>query len=523
MFCQFISICEWTIKGISIIINKLLLYQYFLGCLMKKMEIWADSFHEGEWFLTNLSPFCKIQNTNYIYGFIPSHTLQITESINVNFTVFGSYKSWGNLPAKIEKLLDYGKPDIIIYDRDSDTIVLAIEETAAVPTGNQALQRCERIFGSAYLKTPFSYLLPEYGIHTDGQNRRTSIWPTLLALKLSIQFGVPSVSFMYSDSDNPEDYHKGTGLKSLFEYSYLQIKKHLNLLDENEKNRLKKVLSDQISLMCTFIVDQYTNIINYLPSVDQLRDQNFVDALAQKILDKRNSGNLNLDTFLNWPCKKDIGGASPLLGHINKDSFLSGIDTAVENNNGYVISQGVGSKPQSKESIDEWLLSQAKQSNKINIDYSCPVKSFLKTENGNYHITTSKNITYFIDNIAHLDTAFHDAFPKRKFKLSDLLSNHKDLPSFLYVSNSLKPNRIFGDPFTGQFATFSNLFCFTCSYERYRSSIIYLPYVSAGCFYDNSNTLVQNKGLSIYLLLADIIICNNGYVISMMEKGRLYA
>ena len=380
---------------------------------MRKIEIWADSFHEGEWFVNNLSSFCNTLNINYIYGFIPSHTLKLTNSSDVNFTVFGSYKSWKNLPAKIKKLLDYGKPDIVVYDRASDIIVLAIEETAAVPTGNQALQISERIFGSAYLKSPFSYPLPEYGIHTDGQNRRTSIWPTLLALKLSVQFGVPSISFMYSDSNNPEDYNKGTGLKSLFEYSYLLIKKHLNLLEKNDKEQLKKVLTDQISQMCLFIIDQHQNIINYLPSLEQLKDLKFVHALTQRILDLDNPEDLNLDTFLNWPCRKDIGGISPKLGYINKDSFLCGIETAIENDNGYIISQGVGSKPQRKEKIDEWLLSQTKQSKKINIEYVCPVTSFLKTENGNYHITTSKNITYFIDDISHVDSAFQNVFPKR--------------------------------------------------------------------------------------------------------------
>ena len=92
----------------------------------------------------------------------------------------------------------------------------------------------------------------------------------------------------------------------------------------------------------------------------------------------------------------------------------------------------------------------------------------------------------------------------------------------MYVCNSFKPRRIFGDPFTGQFAAFSNIFSYSSSYEKIRSTIIYFPYHSAGYFFDNNDKLIKNKGIMIYLLLADIIICNNGYVISMLEKGKLY-
>ena len=61
------------------------------------------------------------------------------------------------------------------YDANSREILFAVEETAATPTGNQAMQRCERQYGSARFRIPHWYLISEYGLHRDGGVRRDSI------------------------------------------------------------------------------------------------------------------------------------------------------------------------------------------------------------------------------------------------------------------------------------------------------------------------------------------------------------
>ena len=61
------------------------------------------------------------------------------------------------------------------YDANSREILFAVEETAATPTGNQAMQRCERQYGSARFRIPYWYLISEYGLHRDGGVRRDSI------------------------------------------------------------------------------------------------------------------------------------------------------------------------------------------------------------------------------------------------------------------------------------------------------------------------------------------------------------
>jgi len=491
---------------------------------MKSLELWTDSFHEGEWFIENISKHFLKASCLYIHNFIPQYTLQFDKENSLSITIFGSYQSWKNIPNKIEKLLELGKPDIVLYDREKDEIVIAIEETAAVPTGNQALQRCERIFGSAYHHIPFAYLLPEYGMHKDGGVRRTSIWPTLLALKLSLQFQVPSISLLYSDVDNPEDYSKGTGLAVLFKYSYYLIKRHLKILTQKESEELDAIITKEITQMCGFVVSQWENIIRFFPDMADFSNKENIDMLCKRILGDTASG-FDIDHFLNWPLCKDRTIPDEFkevaLGFINEEAFLIHVDKSVRENKGYVLSGGVGSKPQTKTDIDSWLKLQRKQSEIHDFEYKLPIKKFQETENGNFHITTSKNITYLIDSIDAVENAYQSTFPERKISLKKLLQKHELLPVFLYVCNSLKPRRMFGDPFTGQFSAFSNIFCYSGTYKKIRSAIIYLPYQSAGYFYDNGE-LINNKGMSIYALLADIIICNNGYAISLLENGKLY-
>ena len=112
------------------------------------IEIWSDSFHEGQWCCNELGNIVVSQggthSVKYINGFQPVHTLTSKE-FYIELIIYGSYKSWNPVPKPISDLLAWGKPDFIAYDPKTEKILFAVEETAAVPTGNQALQRCERL------------------------------------------------------------------------------------------------------------------------------------------------------------------------------------------------------------------------------------------------------------------------------------------------------------------------------------------------------------------------------------------
>ena len=123
-----------------------------------ELEIWADSFKEGEFILELINESFSGNGINYEYGFLPTLVVDIN-SKKIKFIVYGYYKSWEDIPKKISELLAFGKSDGIIYDPKDDKIIFVYEETAATHTENQSLQRLERTWYSAYQRVPFVYLL----------------------------------------------------------------------------------------------------------------------------------------------------------------------------------------------------------------------------------------------------------------------------------------------------------------------------------------------------------------------------
>ena len=111
---------------------------------MKIIELWSDSFHEGDWACSNLENLHKTNGytvrKTYQDGFLPVYEYVFPNEI-LRIKVYGSYTSWSPLPEAISKLISWGKPDFLAYDPESKKILFAVEETAAIPTGNQALQR----------------------------------------------------------------------------------------------------------------------------------------------------------------------------------------------------------------------------------------------------------------------------------------------------------------------------------------------------------------------------------------------
>ncbi len=249
---------------------------------MKDLEVWADSFKEGEWFVSNMSE--SFSNTNvsktFKRGFQPVFEFRRSGGESFTAYVYGSYRGWDPVPEVIERVLQYGKPDIILYDREEDDIFFAVEETAAVPTGNQSLQRLERVSFAAEEKIPFVYLLSEYGMHRDRGARRTSIWPSYMALKVSSQYKVPSLTLLYGSETQPEDYSVGTGVEDLSKISELFVREWLG---ENVTQEKKLIFRRVVEEMGDFIEDQVEEISPYLPGRDKLTSRDFLDFISKRI------------------------------------------------------------------------------------------------------------------------------------------------------------------------------------------------------------------------------------------------
>jgi len=245
----------------------------------REIEVWADSFKEGEFILEQIKETFQNGNIVYEHGFLPTLEILIN-SKNIKFIVYGYYSSWDDIPIKISNLLEFGKPDGIIYEPNIDKIILSYEETSAVPTGNQSQQRLERVWYSAKESIPFVYLLGKCGLHKDGNIRTTSIWPSYLALKLSSQYCVPSLTLLYGSEKQPENYNIGNSLENIQEILQYYLVKEIT--NKSDRNKLEKILVNIFKNMGSFIVTQYKEISEHLPAAQLLTKNELHVYLAKR-------------------------------------------------------------------------------------------------------------------------------------------------------------------------------------------------------------------------------------------------
>lgn len=495
---------------------------------MKKcIEIWADSFHEGNWCCDCISDIARLSgysvNKTFIRGFQPKYTIEKNGNV-LELVVYGSYKSWSPVPPKILELIAWGKPDFIAYDAAGEEILFAVEETAATPTGNQAMQRCERQYGSARFGIPYWYLISEFGVHRDGGVRRDSIWPTIAAVKLSILKNTPCLVLHYSDIDNPEDYNSGTGVNLLFRSLFQILTNHL--FGKGRYADLQKLLTGQYAQMLNFVLSQWENIIDFLPSEKIVKDPDTARILAE-IATGNTANKKSIAGLLEWPVisgvpmnirdkwvKKDLLKFDPLCARMEQD---------IEDGKAYYLSDNAGSgKPPTTAQVKGWIELQ-KQLFKKTGKLTPPAAFAMKlddfpdtgTGRGRRHLTTAKNIVYLYDSWnAYVDTVIN-AYPRLK---THLKKKDNDIPVFVYVSNSIKPGRLFGDPFTGQLAAYST--AFGKFDPSPRMVVAYFPHQVHTQALQNG-VASSNKGMTLMTELTDYIIFHAGVAVNLSKKEVL--
>lgn len=497
---------------------------------MKLIELWSDSFHEGDWACSNLMALHKkngFEATHfYENGFLPVYDYKFPNGV-LRIKVYGSYGSWEPLPEIIDDLISWGKPDFLAYDPITEDILFAVEETAAIPTGNQALQRCERLYGSSRANIPFWYLLAEYGTHKDGGLRRDSIWPTIMALKLSIKNRTPSLILHYADKENPEGYDFGKGVNALFDALYKML---TNFVDGKETlDDMTPILTDHYRDMFRFLKSQYQGIIDHLPGIKHFNNQqllkDYVSISTRKKTEKEINFLGNYADLLHWPDSKTWfkdGGTKVASSNLIKyDKLAEELEKSIDLGKSYVISSNAGSRPQKKLEVIGWIEKQNKSFNeaikkfKLNAVLDMKVEHFPSSEAGNLHLTTAKNILYLFDRFEDVKNIIYKTYPRTKSNLDEFDSNQKVM---VYISNSLKPGRIFGDPFTGQISAYSTAFG---KFDLTpRLIVAYFPHQSFSQFMDTTKKLISNKGFVLMRELVDFVILGGGVIIKFKKDGR---
>lgn len=478
-----------------------------------RLEFWADSFHEGNWACEELSKYFNNTSVSYKNNFIPIYTYEFDSGDELEITVFGSYRNWSPLPPVIDYLINWGKPDLLVFDPSTKKIIFAMEETAAVPTGNQALQRCERMYGSLKSNIPFWYLIGEFGSHVDGGIRRDSIWPSILAIKLSCIHHTPCIVLHYSDREHPEDYLYGDGVKFLFKTLALEIEIHVGVINARE---LLPILKDQYQHMLTFIESQWPRIVKFIPQVQLLGDPDS-SVILSKVATSSYQLDKDFEELFDWPITKtipkDIYDNLKPGGVIKNDSFINLLEELVGRKIAYNLSSNAGSRPQKGTDVTAWV-NQQKELFKLNtidnVEFTLDLEDCPRSTTGLYHITTAKNVFYLADSNKDVEKALSEAYPR--LVNIDL---GQDTPIFIYISNSMKPGRIFGDPFTGQLSAFSNIFTKDLLGNKTRLSIAYYPHQVHTQMFNSEMGFKNNKGIVMMRDLLDFAVFHGGVLVNL--------
>jgi len=484
--------------------------------VQKEIELWSDSFHEGNWACAQMGVVLEQtggkHSVRYEHGFVPVHTFS-ADGWTAQVTVYGSYRAWADLPEVIDDLLRWGKPDVIAFDPIEENILFVVEETAATPTGNQALQRCERQLGAALAGIPFWYLLSEYGRHVDGGVRRDSIWPTVVAFKLTTEFRIPSLVLHYSDERNPEDYSSGTGVASLFQSLTRMLANHCQ--DMPTLHGLESSLQEQYQDMAEFLEGQWGNQIEHLPGADLLQDTNLHHEFAQLATGDTPDTHAYRN-FIHWPTRAEwlasaskAPKSSALLKH---DELSLRLESDIDERC-YVWSGRTGSKPQKPEMVREWVNKQERMFEKNPVSpvarFDMSVEDFPLSPTGLLHVTTGRNICYLYDRWGDVLDAVEYCFPRLKGRLD---RGEDAMPAIVYVSNSLKPGRLFGDPFTGQVAAYGVIF--GKRDPKPRKLLAYFPHqVHSQALTRSGNR--SNKGRVIMTEMTDLLLFHAGVAVDL--------
>jgi hypothetical protein len=481
-------------------------------------NMWADSFHEGEWACRNIANEIVKQGgsfqVKYEQGFIPAFQFKIS-NLEIRVNVYGNYGSWSPKPKALEELLSWGKPDLVLVTDSTDEILMAVEETAATPTGNQALQRCERQFGSAIEGFPFWYLISEFGIHSDGGVRRDSVWPSLMGLEIMTSLEIPSIVLHYSDLENPEDYESGIGMKSLFKVMTGVLINSTK--DAEPMSGLEKELQLQIDDMTNFIESTASNSLYFLPDSQLTKKEDLTKKLCE-VGDLRNSHPVDRKSYLNWPLASELDaiqqGEQKSRDLKKKDPFAKELEKSIDKGQSYGIIRGSGSKPQKEEKMKAWISQQNSlqisweegMDSKYEKAFRLHLKDFPKSPTG-YHVITAPRILYLFDNFSSVLNCLIRSFPQMNYmSLSDI-----DSPTLVYISNSVKPGRIFGDPYTGQIAAYATSFG---ALAKGRKVLAYFPHQSVAQALENFDN-PNNKGLRIMKELTDYLVFGGGITLNM--------
>jgi hypothetical protein len=232
-----------------------------------EIEIWCDNQVEGFQATNILADIAREQGFDVAVDLLQGHIprlIAIKDGVQITILAFGPFRAWQHEPDDIEERILSGKPDFIVYNRSTNSILFALEDTAATCTGNQSQQRAERFCSLVRNGIPTAYCLPAYATKpTDSKSRRPNLWMPITALKLIEATGTLALIFTYADEENPDDRTVGEGFNNVMRLFWGFILRDCGLPETCES-----IIRRQIRYMLDAIDNQHEGLFSDLPGWD---------------------------------------------------------------------------------------------------------------------------------------------------------------------------------------------------------------------------------------------------------------
>ena len=255
----------------------------------------------------------------------------------------------------------------------------------------------------------------------------------------------------------------------------------------------------------------------FLPESESTKKEDLTKKLCATG-DLRSSHRKDRDNYLNWPLARELTTLQQEEQSSRdlkkQDPFARELEKSIDKGQSYGIIRGSGSKPQKEDQMKTWISQQNSLQmtwekdvdSKYEESFRLQLKDFPKSPTG-YHVITAPRILYLFDDFSSVINCLSRSFPDLNYK--SLLNI--DSPSLVYISNSVKPGRIFGDPYTGQIAAYATSFG---ALSKGRKVIAYFPHQSVAQAVNNFDN-PSNKGLRIMKELTDYLVFGGGITLDM--------
>lgn len=462
---------------------------------VNELIIYADNILEGITLLNYLTlddDFLRFYGVIYAPIDQPIYIFQDSSERFYAIKVCGAYDKW-DLPEQVAKIINYvDLPDYIIYSLQTNSVIMAGENTETASVGNSQWQREGRKLGAAKINVPFVYQT-FYSGRDESQDtiREPSSLQVYNHLVYSVRYRTPSfVCYFENNFDN-----SATRIRS--------------------ENNGQKLLCDYIKTIVLASVD--STKITLKKEVEFKLYKHMISYIREKKYTEINKSGAKSRIYKDLPSLRD-GLYNELL--VNTDLFVAELVDFLYETNQCKIDRYIENSlllDFDKGKFGDWTSYNTKNH----------IGTFMEYLHANGHTPKS-----YVKGSAKV--GFVDINLCKRYLISKFEEKQQNINSILdtmkYSDVLLMPLRIFKksngawgftpDPESGEIVAFSELFSLDLKGNKIRPVVGYcIVDTPSGFSIDNKYETKLYKALAEYI---DIIIFNNSEIITGLEYDKMF-